>query len=117
MENLCAMFQEKHLDQPEEHDGTLEDQDLKGVVCKALLENKDRNAFAVVHMTVRPKKSKSIDVRFDWIQDRVRQKQIKVEWIAGGKNLGDFFTKSLPVHVHQELAHYYASPPSTAPAA
>ena len=54
---------------------------------------------------------------FDWIQDRVRQKQIKVEWIAGGKNLGDFFTKSLPVHVHQELAPCHASPPSTVPTA
>jgi len=74
-------------------------------------------AVGLAEMTVRPKKSKSIDMRFDWIQDRVRQKQIKIEWIAGGKNLGDFFTKSLPVHVHQELAPYCASPPSTVPTA
>ena len=64
---------------------------------------------------MRAKKSKSIDMRFDWIQDRVRQKQFQVVvYIKGCLNRADFFTKALPVHVHQELAPLYASPPSSA---
>ena len=63
---------------------------------------------------VRPKKSKSIDKRFDWIKCRVRQGQFNIKWIAGSSNLADFFTKALPVHVHQALAPIYASPPTPA---
>ena len=65
--------------------------------------------------TMRPKKSKSIDKRFDWIKCRVRQRQFNVEWISGESNLADIFTKNLPVHVHQQLAPIYVSPPPTPP--
>jgi hypothetical protein len=57
----------------------------------------DECAVGLAEQTARPKKSKSVDVRLEWIQD--------------------FFTKSLPVHAHQELAPYHASTPSTVPAA
>ena len=63
---------------------------------------------------MRAKKSKSIDMRFDWTQDRVRQKQFKVVHVGGSMNVSDFFTKALPVHVHQEMAPMYASPPAPA---
>ena len=71
-------------------------------------------AVGFSEQTMRAKKSKSIDMRFDWIQDRVRQKQFQVVYIKGCLNRADFFTKALPVHVHQELAPLYASPPSSA---
>jgi hypothetical protein len=61
--------------------------------------------------TVRPKKSKSIDMRFDWIKDRVRQLQFAVRSIPGKVNLSDFFTKALPVLEHCRLAPTYATPP------
>ena len=35
-------------------------------------------------------------------------------FVPGVLNRGDFFTKALPVHVHQEVASRYASPPSPA---
>ena len=63
--------------------------------------------------TITPKKSKSIDMRFDWIQDRVKQDQFTVRPIPGPVNLSDFFTKALPVIEHCRLAPIYAtSPPS-----
>ena len=63
--------------------------------------------------TITPKKSKSIDMRFDWIQDRVKQNQFTVRPIPGPVNLSDFFTKALPALEHCRLAPIYAtSPPS-----
>ena len=37
--------------------------------------------------------TKSMDMRFYWIQDRVTQKQFKVYWRPGHTNLADYFTK------------------------
>ena len=53
--------------------------------------------------TVKVKRSKSIDMRFHWIRDRIRQGHFTVSWVAGAANLADFFTKALPVKRHQEL--------------
>jgi hypothetical protein len=53
--------------------------------------------------TVKIKRTKSIDMRFHWIRDRIKQGHFNVQWRAGVDNLADFFTKPLPVHVHQTL--------------
>ena len=68
-------------------------------------------AVGLSNGTVRPKKSKSMDMRFDWIKDRVTQGQFEVSFIPGKLNLSDFFTKALPVHEHITLAPIYATPP------
>jgi hypothetical protein len=60
-------------------------------------------AIGLATSTVRPKKSKSIDMIFDWIRDRVRQKLFTVLKIDGTANLADFFTKILPVARHKFL--------------
>ena len=61
------------------------------------------NACAVGLATdsVKIKRSKSIDMRFHWIRDRVRQGHFRVIWRKGANNLADFFTKVIPVHQHQ----------------
>ena len=65
------------------------------------------HAIGLAEQTMRVKKPKSIDMRFDWIQDRVRQNQFKVVFVSGGLNMSDFLTKAFPVHVHQEMAPMY----------
>ena len=60
-------------------------------------------AIGLAKSTVRPKKSKSIDMRFDWIRDRVKQNLFTVIKIAGTANLADFLTKILPVARHKFL--------------
>jgi hypothetical protein len=74
----------------------------------------DERAVGLAEQTVRAKKSKSIDVRFDWIQGWARQKQFKAVFVDGGLNRADFFTKALPAHVHQEMAPMHAPPPTPA---
>jgi hypothetical protein len=60
-------------------------------------------AVGIATDTVSAKRTKSIDMRFHWVRDRIRQGQFAVSWLEGARNLADFFTKPLPVHKHLEL--------------
>jgi hypothetical protein len=59
----------------------------------------------VANKTVKAKRSKSIDMRFHWVADRVAQKQFKIIWRPGIENIADFFTKIVPVKKHSEIMH------------
>ena len=60
-------------------------------------------AVGIALDTIKPKRTKSIDMRFHWMRDRIAQNQFIVTWRKGADNLADFFTKPLPVHVHQSI--------------
>ena len=60
-------------------------------------------AVGLATNTVKAKRTKSIDMRYHWIRDRVEQGHFKVTWRPGEHNLAGFFTKALPVHTHQSL--------------
>jgi hypothetical protein len=42
-------------------------------------------------------------MRFHWLRDRIRQGQFTITHLAGKLNLADFFTKTLPCAIHQDL--------------
>ena len=63
-------------------------------------------AVGLANGTLKAKKSKSIDMRFHWVRDRVKQHQFIVYWKEGKANLADFFTKPLPIHEHQRIMKY-----------
>ena len=65
-------------------------------------------AVGLSNDSIATKMSKSVDMRFNWIVDRVKQQQFTVHHIPGVNNVADFFTKSLPVQRHKQLAHYIA---------
>ena len=46
--------------------------------------------------TLKQKHSKSMDMRFYWVKDRVNQKQFSVSWKPGSNNLADYHTKIHP---------------------
>jgi len=60
-------------------------------------------AVGVANDTVKLRKSKSYDMRYHWIRDRVRRNIFKVIWASGTTNDADFFTKIQPSTRHQ---HY-----------
>ena len=60
-------------------------------------------AVGLASNTVKQRKSKSIDMRFHWLRDRIAQNQFLVKWRKGALNLADFFTKILPVAAHRAL--------------
>jgi hypothetical protein len=78
------------------------------------------NEFAIglANNTIKQKESKSIDMRFHWLRDRIRQGQFTITHLAGRLNLADFFTKTLPCAIHQELMpRFVYSPQQTSASA
>ena len=57
-------------------------------------------ASGISNNTVKQRRSKAIDMRFYWIQDRVKQGQFNIHWRRGSDNLADYFTK------HHSPAHH-----------
>jgi hypothetical protein len=46
-------------------------------------------AYGILNETIKQKRSKSMDMKYYWLQDRVRQKQFDVYWRPGKDNLAD----------------------------
>jgi hypothetical protein len=57
-------------------------------------------AAGVANKTVKQCRSKSIDMRFYWIRDRIKQGQFIIHWRKGTDNLAEYFTK------HHSSAHH-----------
>jgi hypothetical protein len=54
-------------------------------------------AESLANESAKIKRSKSIDMRYHWIRDKVRQNLVKVVWRTKIGNKADLFTKTLPV--------------------
>jgi hypothetical protein len=76
------------------------------------------NEFAIglATDTIKQRKSKSIDLRFHWIRDRIRQGQFTIHHLPGDQILADFFTKTLSAAKHQALMPRLVRIPTTNPA-
>ena len=61
---------------------------------------------------IKQKRSKAMNMRWYWIQDRVRQKQFLVYYRLGATNLGDPFTKHHPPSHVRLIRPYYLQPSS-----
>ncbi len=74
-------------------------------------------AIGLATSSVRPKKSKSIDMRLDWVKKRASQNFFRLVFLPGVINPADFFTKILSVYHHiaaLPFLHgtpYYPQPP------
>ena len=78
-----------------------------------LVDNKV--AHGIASNTIEPKRTKSIDMQYHWLRDRVQLQQFIVLWRKGMYNLADFFTKPLSVKDHQSVMHLLVRVPSTSP--
>ncbi len=65
-------------------------------------------AIGLATDTINLKLSKSLDMRFHWLRDRVRQGHFRIIFVPGKTNVADFFTKAFPVARHRELAPFFA---------
>ena len=50
-------------------------------------------ANSFVHSEMQVKQSKSWDMRYNWLRDRIAQAQFNIKWKEGIHNLADYFTK------------------------
>ena len=74
--------------------------------CTELItDNSTANSF--VHSEMRVKRSKSWDMRYNWLRDRSAQKQFRIRWDKGIHNLADYFTKYQPPNHHRIKRYDY----------
>ena len=57
--------------------------------------------------TVKQKMSKTMDMRFYWLQDRVDQGMFRVYWGPRKENLGDYYTKKFAPAHHKNVRLIY----------
>ena len=57
------------------------------------IQTDNDTANGIANQTVKQKHSKTIDMRYHWIQDRIKQGQFQVYWQPGSSNLADYFSK------------------------
>ena len=63
------------------------------------METDNSTAHDILTAAVRMKRSKSFDMRYHWIKDRIAQKQFYLHWAKGKLNRADYFTKHHPPRV------------------
>jgi hypothetical protein len=67
------------------------------------LRTDNSTAFSILNETIKQKRSKSMDMMYHWLTDRVGQKQFDVYWQPGRENLGDYHTKHHSAQHHKDM--------------
>jgi hypothetical protein len=71
-------------------------------------------AEGIMNGTVKQRRSKAIDMRFYWLQDRIQQGQFRVYWSPGSTNKGDYLSKHhAPAHHRRMRPEYLHMPDAT----
>jgi hypothetical protein len=76
------------------------------------VDNSTTHGFA--NKQIPSTKSKSMDMRFYWVQDRVKQNHFKVYWGPGPNNKADYFTKHHALSHHRRVRSTYLYCPEQA---
>ena len=71
------------------------------------MKTDNKTAAAFSKQTLKPKRSKSWDMRYYWIQDRVTQDQFIIYWEEGLNNFADYFTKHFSSSYNQKIRSNY----------
>ena len=72
-----------------------------------LMKTDNSTATGILNNTIKQKRSKAIDMRFYWLQDRVQQGMFDVYWEPGLNNLADYPTKHHSGKHHRMLRSIY----------
>ena len=71
------------------------------------IQNDNDTTTGLANETIKQKHSKTVDMRFHWVRDRIRQKQFQVYWSPVATNKVDYFTKHhAPGHYQMVRAEY-----------
>jgi hypothetical protein len=65
-------------------------------------------AIGIATDSIKQKRSKAIDKRFNWAHDRVRQGQFTISYIKSADNIADYFTKNLDPIKHKFFMQFLA---------
>ncbi len=67
------------------------------------IQTDNSTADGVINARIRPKRTKAMDMRFEWLLDREQKQQFKIYWRSGKTNLADYFTKHHPPAHHRNM--------------
>jgi hypothetical protein len=67
----------------------------------------NNTAQGILNSKMRQKLSKSFDMRYWWMKDRIQQGQFNLKWAPGKFNLADYFTKHHPPWHHRKMRFKY----------
>ena len=79
------------------------------------LTTDNNTAEGILNGTLKQKRSKSIDMRFNWLKDRVARKQFTVTWEPGKYNLADYPSKHHLGSHHRNVRPIYLYNEHTSP--
>jgi hypothetical protein len=71
------------------------------------METDNNTATGYINGTIKRKRTKTMDVHFYWIKDRVKQGQFKIYWGPGFQNFADYFTKQHSTAHHKRIRNVY----------
>ena len=60
---------------------------------EVIIDNSTANSF--VHSEMRVKRSKSWDMKYNWLRDRMAQQQFHIKWDKGIYNMANCFTNTI----------------------
>jgi hypothetical protein len=68
-------------------------------------DNSTANSF--VHANIKQRRSKTWDMRWNWLRDKTTQEQLRIYWDKGINNQADYFTKHHPPSHHLLMRPQY----------
>ena len=75
-------------------------------------ETDNNTAQGILNSKMRQKLSKSYDMRYWWMKDRIQQGQFNLTWAPGKSNESDYFTKHHPPWYHRQMRYRYLQRPA-----
>jgi hypothetical protein len=58
-------------------------------------------AHSFVHANIKQRRSKTCDMRWNWLRDKATHQQLRIYWDKGANNDADYFTKHHPPAHHR----------------
>jgi hypothetical protein len=71
------------------------------------LKTDNSTAYSFVHSNIRQRRSKTWDMRWNWLREKVTHKQLRIYWDKGKNNNADYFTKHHPPAHHVVMRPKY----------
>jgi hypothetical protein len=73
----------------------------------SLIQTDNSTASSITNDTINQQRSGSIDMRFYWVRDRMKQGFLIIFWAPGKTNLADNLTKHHPPKHQQQFRRVY----------
>ena len=84
---------------------TLDDMDC--IQPPTIITTDNKTAAGIATDSCKSKRSKSIDMRYHWIRDRVSLKDFDITWHPGVESMADFNSKVQPVAMVLKMRHFF----------